>query len=229
MNYGGKVIKPADPTKTEHTFEGWFTDENLSHAWNFDNDTVTADTTLYAKWEVKRYTITFVVTPADASLVVKISGGVVITPEPDGTYKLAKGNYNYTASAEGYVAETKGFPVSGDKTVTINLESEVAFVERLISSLPAVGNLTLDNREAVEVAEAAYDKLSEDRKAQVSQALKDKLNDAVEKITELVLAEVDERLIEAIDNMKFEDTGIKQVNYENRKATFIIIIPKQSD
>ncbi|MGI6708021.1 MAG: InlB B-repeat-containing protein [Dethiobacteria bacterium] len=228
VNYGGKVIKPADPTKTEHTFEGWFTDENLSHAWNFDNDTVTADTTLYAKWEVKRYTITFVVTPADASLVVKISGGVLITPEPDGTYKLAKGNYNYTASAEGYVAETKGFPVSGDKTVTINLESEVAFVERLISSLPAVGNLTLDNREAVEVAEAAYDKLSEDRKAQVSQALKDKLNDAVEKITELVLADVDDRLLRAIDDLDYDaggGTGIEIVNYEERTATFLIKDP----
>jgi len=51
---GGKVTKPADPTKssgTETTFAGWFKEDTFTTTWDFDNDTVTGNTTLYAKWE----------------------------------------------------------------------------------------------------------------------------------------------------------------------------------
>lgn len=47
---GGKVTEPTAPTKSGYTFDGWFSDSSLTTAWDFDNDVVTADTTLYAKW-----------------------------------------------------------------------------------------------------------------------------------------------------------------------------------
>lgn len=47
---GGKVTEPAEPTKTGETFDGWYSDSLFSQAWDFANDTVTADVTLYAKW-----------------------------------------------------------------------------------------------------------------------------------------------------------------------------------
>ena len=47
---GEKVVKPADPTKQDVTFAGWFKDSALTTPWIFDTDLVAANTTLYAKW-----------------------------------------------------------------------------------------------------------------------------------------------------------------------------------
>lgn len=44
------ATKPADPTRTGYTFDGWYTDAACETAWNFGSDTVSADVTLYAKW-----------------------------------------------------------------------------------------------------------------------------------------------------------------------------------
>ncbi|MDE7106944.1 MAG: InlB B-repeat-containing protein, partial [Clostridiales bacterium] len=48
---GGKVTKPADPTREGYAFEGWYKEDTYATAWNFATDTVTGNTTLYAKWE----------------------------------------------------------------------------------------------------------------------------------------------------------------------------------
>lgn len=50
VDAGSTVTKPADPMKSGHNFGGWYKDSTLQTPWDFANDTVTADTTLYAKW-----------------------------------------------------------------------------------------------------------------------------------------------------------------------------------
>ena len=47
---GGKVTAPAELVKTGYNFGGWYSDEALAHAWDFDASTVGGATTLYAKW-----------------------------------------------------------------------------------------------------------------------------------------------------------------------------------
>ncbi len=50
ITYGGKATKPDDPTATGYTFGGWYKESDCTNAFNFDTDTITANTTLYAKW-----------------------------------------------------------------------------------------------------------------------------------------------------------------------------------
>ncbi|MBR3308138.1 MAG: InlB B-repeat-containing protein [Lachnospiraceae bacterium] len=47
---GNTVKAPAAPTAEGYTFDGWYKEKECTNAWDFDTDTVTADTRLYAKW-----------------------------------------------------------------------------------------------------------------------------------------------------------------------------------
>ena len=46
---GKPMTRPGDPTREGHLFLGWFSDEQLTQAWDFSRP-VTGDMTLYAKW-----------------------------------------------------------------------------------------------------------------------------------------------------------------------------------
>lgn len=56
---GGKVAKPADPTKKGYTFSGWFTDEDCTNAYDFDADVdgTQPEFTLYAGWKAVPATV----------------------------------------------------------------------------------------------------------------------------------------------------------------------------
>ncbi|KOP79308.1 hypothetical protein AMS59_09810 [Lysinibacillus sp. FJAT-14745] len=56
---GNLLIEPTNPKKEGYTFEGWYKDKGLTEAWNFNQDVVTKDITLYAKWSKASYIVTF--------------------------------------------------------------------------------------------------------------------------------------------------------------------------
>ncbi|CAM4287951.1 InlB B-repeat-containing protein [Erysipelothrix aquatica] len=59
LSKGAKVTKPLDPSRSGYSFRGWFVDEAMTTPWDFDTNTVTGNTTLYAKWDVNPVVETF--------------------------------------------------------------------------------------------------------------------------------------------------------------------------
>ena len=85
VRYGDTITAPENPTKTGYTFDGWYKETELSNAWVFATDTVTADTTLYAKWSVNQYTITFNSAGGSAVASITQAYGTVVTPPANPT------------------------------------------------------------------------------------------------------------------------------------------------
>ncbi|WP_461255370.1 InlB B-repeat-containing protein [Treponema sp. R80B11-R83G3] len=64
VEVGSKITAPTAPVRETHDFGGWYKEEACTNAWDFNTDTVTENTNLYAKWTVKpdaewSYTVTF--------------------------------------------------------------------------------------------------------------------------------------------------------------------------
>ena len=59
VSYNDTITTPAMPTKIGYTFAGWYKQATCLNQWNFANNSVTANTILYAKWGVNKYTVSF--------------------------------------------------------------------------------------------------------------------------------------------------------------------------
>lgn len=50
VRFGEKIPRPEATEKEGYELEGWYTDIHLTEEWNFDEDTVEGNMSLYAKW-----------------------------------------------------------------------------------------------------------------------------------------------------------------------------------
>ncbi|MDR1355536.1 MAG: InlB B-repeat-containing protein [Propionibacteriaceae bacterium] len=78
----GSLITASQPTRAGFTFTGWFKDAGYGASWDFDADTVTSDTVLYAAWDEKVEAPTGGTVPSDnrgviAALVIVFGISVV--------------------------------------------------------------------------------------------------------------------------------------------------------
>lgn len=96
---GKTATKPTDPTRKGYAFRGWFTDKDLTKSFNF-NTTITADTTLYAKWEEDKPVV-----PVKQSLYIS-------NIEYNGRYVSGK----VTADGEPVYKATVTLKIDGSKT-----------------------------------------------------------------------------------------------------------------
>lgn len=82
---GEQAEEPEDPAREGYTFAGWYKDAAYTAAWDFAADTVTADTTIYAKWEKDKE-------PEDTYYTVNfdVSGGTGVAEQRVKEGELAK-------------------------------------------------------------------------------------------------------------------------------------------
>ena len=59
INYNTSIAAPSKPTLLGYSFIAWYKDSTYVNAWNFSTDKITSDTTLYAKWSINSYTVSF--------------------------------------------------------------------------------------------------------------------------------------------------------------------------
>ena len=58
-DYNTTITAPTAPSRTGYTFGGWYKEASCINAWIFASDRIIAETTLYAKWTIKTYTVSF--------------------------------------------------------------------------------------------------------------------------------------------------------------------------
>ena len=91
---GAAVERPADQLISCQHIAGWYKDGTFSEEWDFANDKLgTSDLILYAKWETKTYTITWLDEFADEIDQTIVDCGTV--PTHDALYKPSTASYSY--------------------------------------------------------------------------------------------------------------------------------------
>jgi uncharacterized repeat protein (TIGR02543 family) len=78
------ITAPVNPTRSGYTFAGWFSDEALTTAYTFSTMPSQA-TTLYAKWTINEYTITFNSNGGTSVTAITQDFGTAITAPADPT------------------------------------------------------------------------------------------------------------------------------------------------
>ncbi len=61
VDYGNKITAPADVAKEHHYLLGWYTSEDYLDNFDLANDVITGPLTLYAKWKIENFKVSFVI------------------------------------------------------------------------------------------------------------------------------------------------------------------------
>ena len=115
VEYNATASEPSDPTKTGYTFAGWYADAELTTAFDFATP-VTADTTLYAKWTINEYTVTFNANGGSAVAEQTVEYNATAS-EPSDPTKTGYTFAGWYADAELTAAYDFATPVTADTTL----------------------------------------------------------------------------------------------------------------
>jgi len=132
VNSGSKIYNLLEPSKNGYNFEGWYKEESYINLWDFDNDIITSDIKLYAKW--------------GPPIIVL---GTTLAEKLQWLDLNVKNNSNYIIEVTaGYEEIAKNLTYSNIRNVTIQIIG-IGDIERIISGGCTLGNgvtLILDNK-----------------------------------------------------------------------------------
>ncbi|MGO4548234.1 InlB B-repeat-containing protein [Paenibacillus sp. 2TAB23] len=128
---GSSIIAPQQPVRNGYTFAGWYKDSAYNNAWSFGSDTVTAATTLFAKWEAVSYTITY--KDGGGSAVMPGSQQVAYSFETP-TFNLAEPSLKEGYSFNGWYTDSEFLPSSRLTSVAINSVGHLTLYARFTAN-----------------------------------------------------------------------------------------------
>ena len=147
--YCGNSFELQTPTKTGYTFAGWYTDPELTAAYT-SAPMPAEDLTLYAKWEINTYTVTFRYVDengnpiqADTTRSVQYQGAADLPSTAIAGYRFSR--------AEGAMQN-----ITEDTTVTLHYVSYLALLDNYVSAEA----FDSADRQCVEQAEGYYQNLT---------------------------------------------------------------------
>ena len=98
-----KAAKPANPTKNNNLFLGWYSNSNFTEEFNFDNN-ITANTVVYAKWlEVKDNYSKFATSKMNKLYIVEVGNDIksIVNNACNDAKNLTGGKYNLVYISDG--------------------------------------------------------------------------------------------------------------------------------
>jgi len=148
--YAGLVPAPQNPTRTGYTFEAWTKEATGVTAWNFATDTVTQNSTLFAKWVANSYEVLY-----DLNYTGAVAGEI-LSQTYDDLYQLPTPNPVRTGYVfEGwYDATTNGTEVSANTQVGITADQTLYAHWSEATNTPYTVKHYLQNVTGIEYTEA---------------------------------------------------------------------------
>ena len=130
LSNGQKVTTPATPVKEGYEFEGWFTDENCTITYDFDNTIVSKNFLLYAKM-VEVCTLTVNADDNVSAVALTSSSGSAIT-----NGRVVKGttitiNATFNTGYEMNVITVNGATFTNGGTYTVNNNTVINVTSKL--------------------------------------------------------------------------------------------------
>lgn len=118
VTHGTTIAAPTPPTRIGYGFGGWYKEPALTNAWNFGTDTVTSATTLYARWQINVYSLSYAagangsISGATSQSVNYGGNGTVVTAVATAGYHFVSWSDGVTTAARTDTGITSSLAVS---------------------------------------------------------------------------------------------------------------------
>jgi len=163
VNSGGTATRPENPTRSGYTFDNWYSNSDLTTVYNFST-AVTGNITLYAKWTLNPYIVTFNSNEGSSVQAQSVnSGGTATRPATPTRSGYTFDNwysdsdltsvYNFSTAVTGHITLYAKWYPQGSVVITIGFIPDAApvitgptiYISGDGEDTPSSATITLEN------------------------------------------------------------------------------------